>query len=57
MNLTDLKLRSLPFEEGQRDYPDDAVSGMFVRVGRKTKTFMLTIRQPTRPRSHRACGR
>lgn len=50
MNLTDLKLRALPFEDRQRDYPDDAVAGMFLRVGKKTKTFMLTIRQPTRRR-------
>jgi integrase len=50
MNLTDLKLRSLPFEDCQREYPDDAVPGMYIRVGKKTKTFMLTIRLPIRRR-------
>ena len=41
LGLTDAKLRSLPFEQGQRDYPDR--DGLFVRVGRKTKTFMATV--------------
>ena len=42
LRLTDAKLRSLPFEAGQRDYPDR--DGVFVRVGTKTKTFMVTVR-------------
>lgn len=41
--LTDLRIRSLPFEDGQRDYPDK--DGLFLRVGKCTKTFMLTIRK------------
>lgn len=48
MPLTDAKLRSLPFENGQRDYPDR--DGMFIRVGKQTKTFMLLIRTPRRKR-------
>jgi Arm DNA-binding domain len=41
LGLTDAKLRALPCETGQRDYPDR--DGLFVRVGRKTKTFMVAI--------------
>src|SRR5438874_11879848 len=42
MHLNDLKVRGLHFEEsGQRDYPDDAVRGLAVRGGKRTKTFML----------------
>jgi hypothetical protein len=48
MHLTDLKLRALPFEDGQRDYPDDATTGLSVRVGKRTKTFMLMLRNPRR---------
>src|SRR5690349_1270748 len=40
--LTDAKLRSLPFENGQRDYPDR--DGLFVRVGKTRKTFIVTLR-------------
>lgn len=37
--LTDIKLRSIPFEEsGQRDYVDSP--HLFVRVGKKAKTFV-----------------
>jgi integrase len=43
VHLTDLKLRALPFEEGQHDYTDDAVRGLSVRIGRRTKTFLLII--------------
>src|SRR4051812_29001786 len=40
--LTDVKLRSLPFQEsGQKDYPDR--DGLFVRVGVNRKTFIVTI--------------
>jgi hypothetical protein len=46
MHPTDLKLRSLPFETRQRDYPDDATTGLSVRVGKRTKTFMLMLRIP-----------
>ena len=48
MKLTDLALRSLPFETGQRDYPDDAVRGLTIRVGARTKTFMLVTRHDDR---------
>ena len=41
--LTDTQLRSLTFQGTQRDYPDR--DGMFVRVGVRRKTFMLTISQ------------
>src|SRR5438874_11755733 len=42
MHLNDLKVRGLHFEEsGQRDYPDDAVRGLAVRGGKRSKTFML----------------
>lgn len=43
MRFTDLTLKALPFEDGQRDYPDDAVQGMFLRVGKQTKTFMINV--------------
>jgi hypothetical protein len=46
--LNDLRLRSLPFEDGQRDYQDDSARGLFVRIGRKRKTFMLAIGKPRR---------
>lgn len=44
--LSDLQLRSLPFADGQRqrDYHDASVRGLYIRVGRRTKTFMLTVR-------------
>jgi integrase len=42
MRLTDQGIRGLPFtENGQRDYHDDAVPGLSVRVGKRTKTFMF----------------
>jgi integrase len=43
-----MQIRSLPFVEGQQDYPDDAVSGLAIRVGRKTKSFLLTVRHGTK---------
>jgi integrase len=46
--LTDLRIKSLPFEERQRDYPDR--DGMFLRIGRETKTFMVAIHTGTRRR-------
>jgi hypothetical protein len=48
MHLTGLKLRALPFEDGQRDYPDDATIGLSVRVDKRTKTFTLMPRNPRR---------
>jgi integrase len=41
MKLTDRTIASLPFGTGQRDYSDEAVRGLAVRVGVHTKTFML----------------
>jgi integrase len=44
MHLTDLSIRALPFvQRAQRDYSDDAISGLLIRVGKRTKTFMLVI--------------
>src|ERR1044071_8991338 len=43
MRFTDQTVRSLPHPEtGQRDYADNAVPGFIVRVGKRTKTFVLT---------------
>jgi integrase len=50
MKLNDAILKALPFQQGQRDYPDSAVSGLSVRVGTRTKTFMLTLHNPHRRR-------
>ena len=42
--LTDQTVRALPFaEQGQRDYHDDAVPGLCLRVGAKSKTFRLVL--------------
>lgn len=46
--MNDAQLRALPFVEGQKDYPDTVVRQMFIRCGRKTKTFMLTLKHPRR---------
>ena len=47
MHLNDQKVRGLPLEEtGQRDYADDTLRGHFLRVGTRTKTFMVVIRTP-----------
>lgn len=44
MHLTDLVVRSLPFaKSGQKDYTDDATAGLTLRVGKRTKTFMLLV--------------
>ncbi len=48
MPLTDAKIRSLAFEDGQRDFHDATVRGLYVRVGLQTKTFMLTVRRGER---------
>src|SRR4051812_47875626 len=45
MKLNDATLRALPLTEaGQRDYSDDLVRGLSIRVGKQTKTFMVLIR-------------
>jgi integrase len=42
VKLTDATIRALLHpERGQRDYTDDAVRGLAVRVGKRTKTFTL----------------
>ena len=49
MRLTDLSIRNLPFTvTGQRDYPDDLVRGLTVRVGMSRKTFMLLTKNGPR---------
>lgn len=41
MRLTDQHIRGIPFlQSGQRDYADEAFSGLALRVGKRTKTFM-----------------
>jgi integrase len=45
MRLTDLSIKALPFVDTQRDYPDAAVRGLAIRVGKQTKTFMVLIRK------------
>jgi len=43
MRMNDQTVRALPHPEtGQRDYADDAVPGLAVRVGKRAKTFILT---------------
>lgn len=48
MPLTDLQLRALPFHDGQRDIPDR--DGLFIRIGKTRKTWMLTLQRPKRHR-------
>lgn len=44
MTLNDLKVRSLTAPDGkQRDFADDTLPGFAVRVGKRTKTFIVTI--------------
>src|SRR5712691_9512679 len=46
MRLTDQNVRALSHPEtGQRDYSDDAVRGLAVRVGKRTKTFIVVTGQ------------
>ena len=43
MRLSDATVRSLALtEEGQREYADDLVPGLALRVGKQTKTFILS---------------
>jgi hypothetical protein len=54
MHLTDLSLKALPFEEGrQRDYTDDSIPGLTLRVGKRTKTFMLLVGSGKTRRRHK----
>jgi integrase len=52
MRFTDQSVRSLSHPaSGQRDYSDDALPGFAVRVGKRTKTFILTAgSRPNRAR-------
>ena len=44
MHLTDLAIRALPHPPvGQKDYVDDSQPGLMVRVGKRTKTFMVVV--------------
>ena len=44
MKMNDQRVRALPHPEtGQKDYADDAIPGLAVRVGKTTKTFRLVI--------------
>lgn len=43
MPLTDLAIRSLSVEQGQKDFPDR--DGLFLRVGVRKKTWIVTIRR------------
>ena|ERR1700680_5051791 len=56
MHMTDLALRALPFSDVQRDYTDDVLPGLTVRVGKRTKTFMLKVGGRT-GRRHYTLGR
>jgi hypothetical protein len=57
MRLTDQTVRALPHTEtGQKDYADDAVPGLAVRVGKHTKTFIVTAGRRTN-RTRQTLGR
>ena len=43
MHMTDIALRALPLSDVQRDYSDDVIPGLTLRVGKRTKTFMLKV--------------
>lgn len=44
MHLTDIAIRALPHPTaGQKDYVDDTMPGLMVRVGKRTKTFMMVV--------------
>src|SRR5579884_2856329 len=53
MRLSDQTVRALPHpENGQRDYADDAVAGLCVRVGTRAKTFVLITRSGKNRKRH-----
>src|SRR6266436_2996416 len=53
MRLTDQGIRGLPLTEtGQRSYHDDAVRGLAVCVGTRTKTFTLIVRKGSQRKRH-----
>src|SRR5690349_16433449 len=46
MRFTDQTIRALPYTTtGQQDFADDVVRGLALRVGARTKTFVLFIRK------------
>src|SRR4051794_11855148 len=43
VRLTDRQVAGFPLSENRREYADDAVPGLSVRVGKTAKTFRLVI--------------
>jgi len=43
MHLTDIAIKALRIDNGQRDFADDAIPGLALRVGKRAKTFMLVV--------------
>lgn len=44
MHLTDIAIRALPHPTtGQKDYVDDSLPGLSLRIGKRTKTFMVVV--------------
>src|SRR5690349_6151412 len=43
MKLTDRHVAAFPLSESRKQFSDDAVSGLSVRVGKSGKTFQLVI--------------
>lgn len=43
MHLTDIAIKALKVENGQRDFADDAIPGLALRVGKRAKTFTLVM--------------
>src|SRR5437773_2373667 len=50
MKLTDLAVKNLAVESGQRSFFDDTLRGFGVRVSPKSKTFVLVIHRGNRNR-------
>jgi integrase len=43
MHLTDLAIQRLRVDAGQKDFTDDDIPGLTLRVGKRAKTFMLLV--------------
>jgi len=43
VKLTDRQVAGFPLSESRKQFSDDAVSGLSVRVGKAAKTFQLVI--------------
>jgi len=53
MKLTDQGIRGMRFaEKGQRYYHDDAIAGLSVCVGTRTKSFTLIVRKGVNRKRH-----